>query len=291
MIQNSAMLIDLNISTWTGRKMDKKVSEEIDQAKGTKSRAGNYNKHLLAGTQKLDQVQKIVGAIRTWHYEQTLPWSDGGSRLLPMSNFFDYKAKLADFEQQFSQAVDDLLQEYPQLVSSAAFQLGALFDRGEYPDVEDLRHKFKFKYAFMPVPASGDFRIEAEESTKRELQEQYEKFYEDKLNSAMQDMWERLHDCLARMSEKLADAPSPRKTKDGEEVKTQIFRDSLVGNAVELCELLTKLNVTNDSKLESARKELERAIVGVTPKELRENDSVRLDVKARVDDILKNFDF
>ena len=44
MIQNSAMLIDLNISTWTGRKMDKKVSEEIDQAKNTKSRAGNYHK-------------------------------------------------------------------------------------------------------------------------------------------------------------------------------------------------------------------------------------------------------
>jgi hypothetical protein len=34
MIQNSAMLIDLNISVWTGRKMDKQVSDEIDAAKG-----------------------------------------------------------------------------------------------------------------------------------------------------------------------------------------------------------------------------------------------------------------
>ena len=30
MISNSAMLVDLNISVWTGRKMDKKVSEEVD---------------------------------------------------------------------------------------------------------------------------------------------------------------------------------------------------------------------------------------------------------------------
>lgn len=42
MIQNSAMLVDLNISVWTGRKMDKTVSDEIDASKNTKARAGNY---------------------------------------------------------------------------------------------------------------------------------------------------------------------------------------------------------------------------------------------------------
>ena len=113
---SDCVLIDLNISAWTGRKLDKKVSEEIDSAKGTKSRAGNYHKHLLAGTQKLEQVQKLVGTIRTWHYEQTTVWSDGGSRLLPMANFFDYKASLDSFKQQFEDAVEDFLQEYPQLV-------------------------------------------------------------------------------------------------------------------------------------------------------------------------------
>ena len=43
MIQNSSMLVDLNISVWTGRKQDKKVSEEIDAAKSTKTKAGNYH--------------------------------------------------------------------------------------------------------------------------------------------------------------------------------------------------------------------------------------------------------
>jgi len=60
MIQNSSMLIDLNISVWTGRKMDKKVSEEIDASKGTHARAGNYHKKLLAGTQKLNDLTKLV---------------------------------------------------------------------------------------------------------------------------------------------------------------------------------------------------------------------------------------
>lgn len=290
-IQNASMLIDLNISTWTGRKLDKRVSEEIDHAKGTKVKAGNYNKQLLAGADKLAEVQKIVGQIRTWHYEQTLPWSDGGSRLLPMKNFFDYKNTLASLEQEFEAAVRDFLQEYPQLVSNSAFALGALFDRGEYPDVEDIEHKFKFRYAFMPLPEAGDFRVDCGDSVKQELEAQYKEFYDNKLKEAMTDMWNRLHETLTHMSDKLANSEQPRKLKNGEEVHTKIFRDSMVENAVELCGLLTKLNVSNDTQLELARQKLEKAIHGVDAKTLRDSDEVRLSVKKQVDDILSAFNF
>lgn len=277
MIQNSSMLVDLNISVWTGRKMDRKVSEEIDASKGTHARAGNYHKKLLAGTQKLDELQKLVSGIRIWHYEQTLPWSDGGSRLLPMANFFDYKATLNAWETQFTECVDEFLVEYPTLVSAAAFQLGDLFSSDEYPDVHKLADKFKFKSVFLPVPSAGDFRIEIGEAHQAELKAQYEKFYEERVNTAMGDAWDRLHDVLSKLSGKLAG------------VEKQLFRDSLVNNAVDLCDLLTKLNVTQDAKLEQARKKLESALVGVDAKELRNHDEVRLDVKAKVDDILSMF--
>ena len=276
MIQDSAMLVDLNISVWTGRKQDKKVSEEIDAAKSTKVKAGNYHKKLLAGT-KLEEVQKLVASIRVWHYEQSLPWSDGGSRLLPMANFFDYKQRLGEYENQYLEAVEDFLTEYPTLVSAAAFQLGDLYNAEEYPSVERIREKFKFKYVFLPVPEIGDFRVDVNEQHKAELVKQFEQFYENKLSDAMKDAWDRLHDCLSKMSDKLS----------GNE--KQIFRDSLVNNAVDLCSLLTKLNVTNDTKLESARKQLESALIGVTPKDLRDDDALRKDTKSKVDEILSMF--
>lgn len=288
---SDCVTIDLNISTWTGRKLDKKVSEEIDSAKGTKSRAGNYHKHLLAGTEKLEQVQKLVGTIRTWHYEQTICWSDGGSRLLPMANFFDYNTALKSFEQQFNDAVEDFLTEYPQLVSAAAFQLGALFNRDEYPEVDELRSKFKFRYALSPLPTSGDFRIQAGEEVKQQLARQYEEHFNNKLQEAMKDLWGRLHEVLSHMSTKLADAAEPRKMKDGSANRTQIFRDSLITNALDLCGLLSKLNVTNDPQLEDARKKLEIAITNVDAKTVRESDTVRQDVKKKVDEILSAFNF
>lgn len=279
MIGSNAMLIDLNISVWTGRKMDKKVSEEVDASKGTKARAGNYHKKLMAGSDKLENIQKIVTAVRSWNYQQTLPWSDGGSRLLPMKNFFNYKETLNNFENQFNQAVDEFITEYPQLVSGSAFTLGDLFDRGEYPTADSLKEKFRFKFVFSPVPDAGDFRIEVEDEAKAELEAQYKSYYEQKLADAMADAWTRLHETLTHISERL-DYTDENKKK---------FWDSTITNATELCSLLSNLNVTNDPKLEDARQKLEKALSGIEPSDVRESEAIRSSVKSKVDDILSMF--
>ena len=273
MIQNSAVLVDLNISVWTGRKMDKRVSEQVDASNNTKTRAGNYHKKLLAGTEALDSLHKVVNAVRQWHYENTLPWADNGTRLLPMANFFDYKAMLGEYQRQFNEAAEDFYSQYDDLVTAAAFTLGDLFNADDYPSVESIRGKNSFKYVFSPVPDVGDFRVDIPNEYREELQ----KISDERVTHAMKDAWDRLHECLSRMSEKLSGTDK------------QIFRDSLVNNAVELCATLTKLNVTNDPKLEDARQKLERALVGIDAKELRKSEDTRKDVKARVDEILSMF--
>lgn len=288
MIGSNAMLVDLNIPLWTGRKLDKKVSEEVDATKGTRARGGNYHKNLLAGSDKLEQIQKIAGAARTWHYTHTLPWTDKGARLLPMKNFFDYKQTLNDFEAQFNKVVDEFCDEYPQLVSKSAFTLGAMFDRDEYPDVDRVRTKFGFRYSFSPVPEAGDFRVDVEEEALNELKQQYESHYKSKLDEAMQDTWDRLYDVLNHMSEKLAFTDDSY-DENGVKVKRAPFHASTITNAVELCELLTKLNVTNDPKLEDARKRLESALVGVDANTVKESQEIRHSVKAKVDQILNMF--
>lgn len=283
MIQNSSVLVDLNLSVWTGRKMDKKTSDEVVAAKSARSKnAATVSKHLLAGNDTLTKIQKHAAYIRNWHYQQTLPWSDGGSRLLPMKTFFDYKEQLGEFEQQFNELIEEFVREYPVLVSAAAFQLGDLFDRTEYPEIETIQERFKFKYVFLPVPEMGDFRVDVGSDARAELQAQYDKFYQAKLDEAMNDMWDRLHDSLSKLSERLD------YSDDG--VK-KVFRDTLVTNALDLCGMLSNLNVTNDPKLEDARRKLEQTLSGIDATDLRESTALRNDVKTRVDSILKSFDF
>jgi hypothetical protein len=281
-IASSAMLVELSISTWTARKLDKKVSTQVDLDNGAKTKVVNANKNLMAGTGVLDTIVKYAANARAWHLSQTLPWTDNGSRLLPMSNFVNYKKQLGELETNYEALVDKFIIAYPNLVSAAAFQLGSLFDRNEYPDENSLKRKFKFTYSFFPVPTAGDFRIDINEEAKAEIMANCNSAYQDRLNNAMREAWGRLHECLSRMSERLTD------NADG---SRKIFRDSLVENGVELVSMLKHLNITQDPKLELARRELQAAIGAHDLDSLRDNSNAREAVKLKVDSILSKFDF
>jgi hypothetical protein len=242
----------------------------------------------MAGAKALDHVATLGGALRTWHYSRTLAWSDRGTRLLPVALFPDYKAELDKRVDELRRAVDIFLAQYSTLVSAAAFSLGDLFNAEEYPTVDEVRAKFRVDYVFLPVPTSGDFRVDVVQDVAATLRTEYESYYGRKLNEAMKDAWDRLSECVKRISQQLSDADTPRETKKGL-VHRRKFHDSLIENANELCGVLTALNVTNDEKLEQARQALERAINNRTADDLRESDELRRDTKARVDAILEMF--
>ena len=148
--------------------------------------------------------------------------------------------------------------------------------------MESLPRRFKFVANFLPVPEKGDFRLQCEDRVRQDLADQYEKMYNDKLAEAMRDPWERLHELLTKMSDTLTDSP------DG---KRKIFRDSIVNNAVGLCDLLTRLNVTKDPELEKARRMLEHTVLGIDPEDLRKIPSARQELKSSVDEIISKFNW
>lgn len=275
MITNQAVLAELGLRVWDARKQDKSVSREVDAMKGAVN-GGNYHKYLLGGNEELTAIKKFVGSVRTWHYKNTLPWSDEGARLLPMARFQEYKTQLSKFEEEFTSLVERFHGNYDVYVMQAQNSLGAMFDIEEYPTADSVRGKFSLKYTFSPVPQASDFRITAEEETVKALELQYSEAMDARVQTALNDAWDRLYDVLNRLSERL----------DGED---KIFRNTLVGNALELCDMLKSLNITGDEKMESARKALESAMVGVTADELRGDTALKTEVKGRVDEILKVF--
>jgi predicted secreted Zn-dependent protease len=86
------------------------------------------------------------------------------------------------------------------------------------------------------------------------------------------------------MSEKL-------KERDANDDKAKRFHDSFVSNALDLCGLLTHMNVTGDSKLEQARRQLEQAMTGVEVDGIKDCSATRANVKSKLDSILKQFEF
>jgi len=276
-ISNSAMLVELNISTWTGRKLDKGVSLEVDQAKHTTTRAGNYNKKLFADEPVFDAIGKFAGNARTYHYHATMPWSDSGLRLLTTAMFFDYQKQITTLEAEFNSKVTDFIKQYDKLVIQAQMKLGTLFNSNDYPDAETIASKYRFSVKYTPVPDVGDWRVNVGNEAQQLLKDSYAQAYSENLNSAYADVWQRTHDALLNMSTKLSGNDK------------QIFRDSLVSNVRDMVALLDRFNITDDAKMRQAKVKIENALLGVTPDALREDDDFRLDTKQKVDQLLKEF--
>tara|TARA_R110001592_G_scaffold291507_1_gene560901 strand:- start:6902 stop:7486 length:585 start_codon:yes stop_codon:yes gene_type:complete len=193
-----------------------------------------------------------------------------------MTNFFDYKDQLSEYEDLFQERVDSFLSNYPNIITVMAYRLGKLFNRNDYPDVDVIKQRFSLKYTIMPVPEAGDFRISVEQDMKSKLEDEYQKAYDERVNNAMSDAWSRVHKTVEHIVDRLS----------GNDKK--IFRDSLVNNALDLTNLLTKLNVTKDAKLENVRVQLEKSLMGVDPADLRQHADLRADVVNKVNSIMEN---
>lgn len=276
-ISSSAMLVELNISVWTGRKLDKGVSAEIDAQKQTTTRAGNYNKKLFADEPAFDALGKFAGNARTFHYHATMPWSDSGLRLLTTAMYFDYQKTISEMERDFTELVSEFLDQYDVMINRARTKLGSMFNLSDYPHKDTIAEKFRFSTKFSPVPDIGDWRVDIGNDAQQVLKESYASAYTANIESAYQDVWNRTHEALANMSTKLT----------GE--SKQIFRDTLVTNVREMVDLLEKFNITGDAKMKQAKSRIENALLGVTPDALREDDGLRLDTKSKVDELLKEF--
>jgi hypothetical protein len=281
-LSSSAMLVELNISVWTARKQAKSIASQVDVDNGTKTKVISAYKGLLAGDESLSAIQKLAGLIRTYHMSVTSPWNDAGQRLLSTGMFITYRQEMSRLENEYWYLVNQFLPEYGVKISAAAFQLGALFNRDEYPDVDQVQHKFGMSVRYTPVPESGDFRVDVTNEAMNDLKDQYDKLYKSNLDKVTQDAWDRLHKVLTQLSFGL------RTDENGKQGK---IYSSVVESAQELCNMLTYFNVSGDTRLEAMRIKLEDTMMGLDVKDIKDSDYIRGTVKHTVDAMLDKFNF
>ena len=282
-ITSSAVLVEMNISVWTANKLDKTATDEVLTSNGaTVADAAQVRKNLMAGTTLRKEIADYAAGCRLWHNTRTLPWSDKGPRILPTSLFMDYKTELNARRDTFLRMVDKFRLAYPSLVQTAANYMGALHNPDDYPSADEVAQKFGFKVVFSPVPESGDFRLDIPQQELEEVRQSYDTAFDGRLAEAMRTPWEQLHKMLSGMTAKLEASDDDTKKR---------WHDTFLTNAQELCSMLTHLNITKDPKLEAARRQLEVALIGQDIDDLKENEGIRADLKAKLDTILKGYEW
>lgn len=307
-IASAAMIGNLNISCWEARIQDKATKEEVLATKGARSkRAASVSKHLFSECPALDAIKTLRGEAYLWFRKETMPWDDNGGRLITTKRYLNTMDQAAKYEQRFNALVNAFLGVYQTEISKQAFENGALFDRSEYPSEDEVRAKFRFALNVSPVPTSGDFRVDIGHEAAKQLAEQYERLAAERMSAALAEPWQRIKDQVLwvkeRMEAVLAYDPDaveeqPVTDPDGKVIDVKITKkrrpklyDSMLENGLELCKTLSDFNITNDPRLEEARRELEAALTRVDMDSLKESPELQKATKTAMQDILDKFSF
>jgi len=245
------MLASLHIKAWSGRKLDKRVTDQTNRDHGADANAGRYNK-LLVPAHALKPIMEIGTAARTRFYNITLPWLDSGSRIMTVHTLPVFQSEFRERQEEYTAAFDHLLAHYEDYKVQGERMLGDMFDRHDYPTADEIRGRFAFKADYSPIPDSDDFRADVPQSFIDEIKADLDKRSDDALRAAVNDIWQRVADCTQSMADKL----TAYRPADGDVKSAGIFRDSLVSNIADLAALLPSLNLTDDPRIATMAREL-----------------------------------
>lgn len=274
-LSTRAMLVSLNVRGWDARRHDKSVTADVGVMHGVDAaRAGRYNKCLInTKAPTFVAVGKAGTALRTHHYENTLPWAQDGARILTAAHYFRYMGESVKLRAGYDRAVSEFAAEYPQLKAQAKLELNGMYREDDYP-VGNIVDRFSCGVSVMPVPTAGDFRARVGEVDSQRIKREIETSLRDSFMEASRDCYKRLHEHMQRIVVRL-------QSENG------IFRDSLVDGLKELCDLLPALNVLDDPRLKDFVSEARKLVDGITPQELRESPVVRTSTASKAQDIAR----
>jgi hypothetical protein len=257
-LQDSAMLVSLTLTQWSARKLDKTTSYEVCDSKNADQGSGNVSKQIIP-KKYLKNIQQLVNKIRNYHYANTLAWTHKGADLLPSRNFMKYTRDMGDLEAKFHKAVDEFLDNYPTIIQQVQNNLNDWYDDTDYPNVDEIKRKFRMEIDMTPVPDSGDFRIDINQKELDKLKTKLDEQLNNAKHAAEQDLFSRLYTTLAKAVLTLR-------------IPGKIFRNTLILNIEETAKQVPDLNVNDNKQLNSLADEIYQAAKAIDIDELRDDE-------------------
>lgn len=280
-LSERTILTCLHVRSWGGNAIDQDVTEEVSEShKADIKGAGRYTKKLVA-PKFLRDVNSKINVTRATHRLLTLPWDDS-ARILSTMSYTHYTEQMRLHRLGFEAAVNAFIGNFDACVDEARVRLGTMFDKDEYPSMEDVHKRYGVEVEIKPVPEAGDFRAELSNESTKNIVKDIERRTEQRLEAAMNDVFQRITEATAKMVERLR----AYKPVEGGRAENG-FRDSLVYNLKELAELIPALNITNDKRLDDLQRRILDDLVAHSPEILRDNDRLREQTAAKAEAILR----
>lgn len=262
---NRALLTKVSVSCFIGNPRDKKLTQETEDAHNTERKRLSVRKKIMQGDE-LNACMTAAQALRKDFERLSLPWFDGGFRLVPSEKFIQTKAELDKRLDVFKTAVAAFIAAYDVIIDRDKKALNGTFDASDYPNAKELESKFAANLEFMPLPiANADWRIAGiDATTAKQIATDAEQQTAQRLNAGKAELLARAREAITHLADKLGDADKR-------------FKANSIANVIEAAQDIIGLNVTEDKTLADLSAKLEKTFGAFDPDAIREDKAKRSD--------------
>ena len=279
------MLITMKISRWSANKRDKALGESVATSKGAQVDAVAATKKLMVGADaELTAVNTALNSIRTYLYENSLPWSGDtgdkkGPRIVPTRKSMDLIKELGILQKEFERSMRGFKKVYAARVDNAMTNLGSLADRTAYPAESEIGDLFSVVIDMIPVPSvSGFGGMTIPSELAMALGKRMEKQQSKIVDNATAELQSRVLESVTNLSDQL------HKSADGE--PTRLF-ESLSTNLKPLVDLIDAASLSKDKRLIGLKAELAELSKVDIKKVKKAEPKVKRAVAEKADKIVK----
>ena len=267
-LKDKCMTVCLKRSQYYPRKYDRAATGTVERAAGAVN-VGRFNKTLLKGCKELKTTQQKFADVYTYVVKNSLPWMNDGVRIIPNRTYIDFQTEYNRLKGEAMGSVTQLYNAWDAAVQADRVVLGALFEPSDYPTKDEMAQMWDIRLVVAPISDGGDFRIEMDDDTIKELNREIAKVESDSTTYVLKE----LLGPISAMADKLV---IPAGTEGS------VFRDTLVSNVKDIAVRAKKLNINNDDRIDETCAEVLSVLQNITPDDLRTSPVTRSSVAARM---------
>lgn len=273
MSTNTLVQVKVAIAKWGDRYRNKAVERETEAQRGT------YKAHavttILLGEAFRSPITTAESRIRDWVYNNTLPWEDGGWRVVPAKHYIEFVDGCNQRIREFNEAVENLVQRWDEAFKDAQDRIGADFDEAKFPDRFVIRSAYSAELQQRPCPPPDDYRIDGiAEAEASRIAESYKSQVDAALKGTVEDLTARMTKVLEDAGKRLATTPEKGSKFAG-----------LIEQGKRVADEVRRLNITGDARLDAAADKLATAFFdGLSTHDLKDNDAIREAVVEKINE-------
>ena len=223
-------------------------------------------------------LTSIKSQINRYWRDSSLPYPESGIRLIRSDAVDEFNSSLITFNGQLDSAVAELNNHFWDLKETARIRLGSLFNYEDYPS--SLSTEFEVSWDFPSVDAPDYLRRLSPEIYRRECERVQSQFTKS-VELATQMFQDQLAELVEHLVERLSNDESGQQ---------KTFRDSTIQNLISFFDRFKQLNIGSDEGLSELIAQAQSVIRGISPQQLRRNESLRQRIASQMSAVQASLD-